>query len=342
MCPRPGTTARAKQSSPAKTLEDQQLRLSFAEVADKDADVESEEEADKERRATLPTPLKGRFVEHQQVLYTDPNGEGGEVFASILEVHEDEYTISLADGNVETVLESTLSPLPAGVDYLLMSEIERESFVYERFDSFQQRQIMMRADGDKGSRKSRKARASLANVSPSDQPGHEGDLADNRLPTLAAPATRLNVDTIKKQLQAAEKVHEANAKKYNRLRAKFRASKKDVDALKRMLEEAEGKSDNSNVAIPPLPNLHDQRCYYRPFCMKMSRDCGGWTRTGCEDFKPKDKYGREGPRRKELPGGTDGAVFRKRKRLFDAPKLRETSKQSMRKKRELERQGGKK
>jgi len=30
------------------------------------------------------------------------------------------------------------------------------------------------------------------------------------------------------------------------------------------------------------------------------------------------------------------------KRLFDAPKLRETSKKSMRKKRELERQGGKK
>jgi hypothetical protein len=45
-----------------------------------------------------------------------------------------------------------------------------------------------------------------------DQPGHEGDLADNRLPTLAAPATSLNVATIKKQLQAAEKVHEANAK----------------------------------------------------------------------------------------------------------------------------------
>jgi hypothetical protein len=35
------------------------------------------------------------------------------------------------------------------------------------------------------SQKSRKARASLANVSPSDQPGHEGDQADNRQPTLA-------------------------------------------------------------------------------------------------------------------------------------------------------------
>jgi hypothetical protein len=58
----------------------------------------------------------------------------------------------------------------------------------------------------------------------------------------------------------------------------------------------------------------------------MARDCGGWTRTGCEDFKPKDKFGREGPRRKELPGGTDGAVFRKRKREFDAPKLREIAK----------------
>ena len=72
---------------------------------------------------------------------------------------------------------------------------------------------MMRADGDKGSLISRKARASLANVSPSDQPGHKGDLADNRLPTLAAPATSLNVDTNKKQLQATEQVHEANAKK---------------------------------------------------------------------------------------------------------------------------------
>jgi hypothetical protein len=41
-------------------------------------------------------------------------------------------------------------------------------------------------------------------------------------------------------------------------------------------------------------------------------------------------------------GDINGAVFRKRKRLFDAPKLRETSKKSMRKKRELERQGGKK
>ena len=108
---------------------------------------------------------------------------------------------------------------------------------------------------------------------------------------------------------SAEKVHEANAKKYNRVRAKFRASKRDVDTLKRILEELEGKSDTSNVVIPSSPNLHDQRCYYRPFCQRMARDCGGWTRTGCEDFKPKDKYGREGSRWKELPGGTDGAVF---------------------------------
>ena len=293
------------------------------------------EDAGEERRTTLPTPLKGRFAEHQHVLYTDPDGDGGEAFATILEVHEDEYTILLADGKIENILESTLSPLPVGVDYLSMSEIEWESFVYERFENFRQRQIMMRADGDKGSR-SRKARASLANVSPSDQPGHEGDLADNRLPTLAAPATNLNVDTIKKQLQAAEKAHQANAKKYNRVRAKFCTSKRDVDTLKRILKELEGKSGTSNVVIPSSPNLHDQHCYYRPFCMWMTRDCGGWTRTGCEDFKPKDKYGREGPRRKESPGGTDGAVFRKRKRLFDAPKLCETSKQSMHKKREIE------
>ena len=53
--------------------------------------------------------------------------------------------------------------------------------------------------------------------------------------------------------------------KNNRLHAKFWASKKDIDALKRMLKEAEGKSDNSNVAIPPLPNLHDQHCYYSHF-----------------------------------------------------------------------------
>ena len=75
--------------------------------------------------------------------------------------------------------------------------------------------------------------------------------------------------------------------------------------------------------------------------MRITRDCGGWTRTRCEDFKPKDKYGREGPRQKELPGRTDGAVFRKRKREFDAPKLREIAKKSMHKKRELKKQGEK-
>ncbi len=57
-----------------------------------------------------------------------------------------------------------------------------------------------------------KDRASLANVSPTDQPGHGGDLADNHPPTLVTPATILNVDKIKKRLQAAEKANEANAK----------------------------------------------------------------------------------------------------------------------------------
>jgi hypothetical protein len=57
-----------------------------------------------------------------------------------------------------------------------------------------------------------KDRASLANVSPTDQPGHGGDLADNHPPTLAAPATILNFDKIKKRLQAAEKANEANSK----------------------------------------------------------------------------------------------------------------------------------
>ena len=101
----PGTTAQAKRSSSAQTLKNQ--KVSSAKVADEEADAESDEEvaedAGEERRTTLLTPLKGRFVEHQQVLYTDPDGEGGEVFASILEVHEDEYTILLADGKVETV-----------------------------------------------------------------------------------------------------------------------------------------------------------------------------------------------------------------------------------------------
>ena len=108
---------------------------------------------------------------------------------------------------------------------------------------------------------------------------------------------------------SAEKVHEANAKKYNRVRAKFCTSKRDVDTLKRILKELEGKSGTSNVVIPSSPNLHDQHCYYWPFCKRMARDCGGWTRTGCEGFKPKDKFGREGPRQKELPGGTNGAVL---------------------------------
>ncbi len=120
------------------------------------------------------------------MLYTDPDGEGDEVFATILEVHEDKYTISLADGKIENVLESTLSPLPAGVDYLLMSEIERENFVYERFKKFQQGQIMKRADGYERSGNASKDKASLANVSPTDQPGHGGDLADNHPPKLAA------------------------------------------------------------------------------------------------------------------------------------------------------------
>ncbi len=90
------------------------------------------------------------------------------------------------------------------------------------------------------------------------------------------------------------------------MHAKFCASKRDVDTLKRMLK---GKSDTSNVVIPSHPNLHDQCCYYWPFCKRMARDYGGSTRTGCKDFKQKDKYGREDMRWKELPGGTNGAKF---------------------------------
>jgi len=60
-------------------------------VADEEADAESDEEVDEdageEQRATFPTPLKGRFLEHQHVLYIDPDGEGDEVVATILEVH---------------------------------------------------------------------------------------------------------------------------------------------------------------------------------------------------------------------------------------------------------------
>ena len=70
----------------------------------------------------------------------------------------------------------------------------------------------------------------------------------------------------------------------------------------------------------------------------MARACGRWTRTGCVDFKPKDKYGREGPKWKELPGGTDGPEFQKMKKKFDAPKLREIAKISMHKKREFKKQ----
>ena len=91
------------------------------------------------------------FAEDQHGLNTDPDGKGGEAFASILEVHEDESTILLADGKIENVLESTLNPLPPGVNYLSMSEIEGENFVYERFEKFQQGQIMKRADGYKRS-----------------------------------------------------------------------------------------------------------------------------------------------------------------------------------------------
>ena len=45
------------------------------------------------------------------MLYTDPDGKGGEVVASILEVHVDEYTILLADGKVENVLEHIVSSM---------------------------------------------------------------------------------------------------------------------------------------------------------------------------------------------------------------------------------------
>ena len=129
-------------------------------------------------------------------------------------------------------------------------------------------------------------------------------------------------------MQLIQKVH--------RVRAKFRTSQRDVDALKRLLEEVQGLSDTRNDVTQCSPNQHDQSCYYRPFCQRMTRACSGWTRTGCQDFKPKDKYGREGPKRKELPGGTDGAEFRKMKKEFDAPKLRAIAKKSMRKKRYLQ------
>ena len=190
----------------------------------------------------------------------------------------------------------------------------------------------------RGQTKGRKDGAPFTNVTPSDPPNHDSNPADNRLPALATFTEICHLNEIKAQLQAVEVVHAANTKKYNHVHAKFCASQRDVDALKRLLEEVQGKSDTSNVVTQCSPNQHDQRCYYRPFCKRMARACGGWTRMGCVDFKPKDKYGREGPKRKELPGGTDGPEFRKMKKEFDAPKLREIAKISMRKKREFKKQ----
>ena len=113
----------------AQTLEQQEPLLSSAAAAHEKADEEADEEVDEKQNATLPTPLKGRFVEEQHVLYIDPGDEGVKVFVMILEVHDDEYTILFTDGKSKRVLESTLSPLPVGIDYMRMSEIERENFI---------------------------------------------------------------------------------------------------------------------------------------------------------------------------------------------------------------------
>jgi hypothetical protein len=217
-----------------------------------------------------------------------------------------------------------------------MSEIERESFIYEQLEKVWQKQLLMKAVEYSKSNLGKKDSAPFTNTYTSDPPKNDSSPSVNLLPTLAAAAESSNLDEIKARLQAAEVVLAANTKRFNRVRAKFRASRRDVDELKRMLEEAQGNSGKSNVVTHPSPNQHNQHCYYRPFCKRMTRDCGGWTRTGCEDYRPKDKYGREGPKRKELPGGTDGAEFGKMKKEFDAPKLREIAKNSMRKKRDLQ------
>ena len=57
-------------------------------------------------------------------MYIDPGDEGVNGFVMISEVHDNEYTILLTDGKSKRVLESTLSPLPVGIDYMRMSEIE--------------------------------------------------------------------------------------------------------------------------------------------------------------------------------------------------------------------------
>jgi hypothetical protein len=146
------------------------------------------------------------------VLYIDPGDGEVKVFVMILEVHYNEYTILFTDGKSKRVLESMLSPLPVGIDYMMMSAIERENFMYEQFEKVQQAQLLKRADEYDRSKKGRKGGAPVTNVTPSDPPNHDSNPADNRLPTLGAAAEILNLNEIKARLQDAEVVDAANTK----------------------------------------------------------------------------------------------------------------------------------
>ena len=70
----------------------------------------------------------------------------------------------------------------------------------------------------------------------------------------------------------------------------------------------------------------------------MERACGGWIRTGFEDFKPIDKYRREDSRQKNCLEELMKLCFEKSKNEFDAPKLGKIAKNSIHKKRKLKKQ----
>ena len=110
-------------------MEQQEPLLILAAAAHGKVDEESDEEGDEKQNATLSTPLKGRFDKEQHVLYIDPSDEGVRMFVMILEVHDDEHTILCTDDKRKRVPEGTLYPVPAGVDHMTMSEIERENFI---------------------------------------------------------------------------------------------------------------------------------------------------------------------------------------------------------------------
>ena len=91
-----------------------------------------------------------------------------------------------------------------------------------------------------------------------------------------------------------------------------------INLIKLRLANGNGEDGKDRDPNDQPQNRHDQRCFYRPFCMKMASECRGFHEGQCLDYMPGDpeKGIPAGPKHHLLP---DQKEFLRMKREHDSP-----------------------